>query len=70
MSCTNEVKHNGTNHTHLIQSWLGAVLVAHWGLLFLWMNLRERQIELDVDKNTISASDFSIMISNLPVEID
>lgn len=58
------------NQFYRVQAWLGVALVLVWGLWFVWMNYRERKVEIWTDRITVSASDFTILVESLPVNID
>lgn len=53
----------------MIQMWIGVGLVILWSLLLYLIRYYERKYEVMVDKETVSAADFSIIIQNYPREI-
>lgn len=54
---------------YMIQSWIGIGLAVLWGLYFMYMSYKERKLEIESDLRTKSASDFSLLIENMPVEM-
>lgn len=60
--------HNNSygNKTLEIQCWLGVAMISVWALIFIYIKYRERNIEYEVDEDSMTASDFSLMFENMP----
>jgi|JI61114C2RNA_FD_contig_61_770438_length_1648_multi_2_in_0_out_0_2 hypothetical protein len=54
------------NNYYMIQSWIGIGVAVLWGFYFMYMSYKERKQEIEADLRTKSASDFSIMVENMP----
>ena len=54
---------------YLIQCWIGLALMIVWGITFVLLKYFEKADEVAVEEQTISASDFSIVIEGMPTEI-
>jgi len=48
------------------QAWLGLVLSCLWAMLFVYKAAIERRIELEQDTTNPTASDFTVMIEDMP----
>ncbi len=49
-----------------LQVWVGLAMVIGWCLLFIYKNLRQIAIENEEDVKNTTASDFTVIIENLP----
>ena len=54
------------NNLYIIQVWLGLLMVVIWMVFFQHKEVRRREVENEQDKKNITASDFTVMIENLP----
>lgn len=52
--------------TFNIQCWLGVAMISLWALIFVYIKFRERQAQWDVDYESKTASDYSLMFENMP----
>ena len=50
----------------IIEAWLVAGVVVAWVLVLSYMNFQDIKIEEMIDIKTIKASDFTVMIENIP----
>lgn len=51
-----------------MQVYLGLLMCVLWGVLFVTKTFKERQISMQQDKQAATASDFSVMFTNLPAD--
>lgn len=54
------------NVLYMVEMWIGVGLVVLWSLFLYLIRYYERKYEVMVDKETITAADFSIIIENYP----
>ena len=54
---------------YYIQAWIGAAVMLLWLLMMFLMKYFEKEEEVRVEEETISASDFSIVIEGMPKDI-
>jgi hypothetical protein len=50
----------------MVQCWLGVVVVVLWGLLFALIKERERVHSANIDIESKTASDYTVLIKNYP----
>ncbi len=50
----------------LIEAWLVVGVVVAWVLVMSYMNVQDIKIQEMIDIKTITASDFTVMIENIP----
>lgn len=55
--------------SYFIQCWIGLGVVILWLLLFFFLKYSEKSQETKVEEETISASDFTITMQNVPKDI-
>jgi hypothetical protein len=60
----NETEEN--RKLYIVQTWLGLVLSLLWAVLFVYKAGMERKVELEQDSVNPTASDFTVMIEDLP----
>ena len=53
----------------MIQCWLGLVVIILWTLTLFFMKYFEKAEEVRVEEETISASDFSLVIEGMPKDV-
>ena len=53
---------------YVVQVYLGLLMCVLWGVLFVVKTFKERQISMQQDKQAATASDFSVMFTNLPAD--
>lgn len=53
----------------MIQCWLGLVVIILWTLTLFLMKYFEKAEEVRVEEETISASDFSLVIEGMPKDV-
>lgn len=54
---------------YYIQCWLGLVFVIIWGIFLIFIKYMEKDQEIKVSQETISASDFSVVMHDVPTNI-
>jgi len=50
----------------LVEAWLVVGVVVVWVIVLSYMNVQDIKIEEMIDLKTITASDFTVMIENIP----
>lgn len=54
---------------YLMEMWIGTGMIIIWGFLIYFLKYLEIKNEIMVDSETVSASDFSILIENYPTNL-
>lgn len=54
---------------YYIQCWLGVVFILVWGLIMIYVKYSEAKNMSDYDNDTISCSDYSIVIEGIPLDV-
>ncbi len=57
-----------TELTFAAQCWLGTMTVLIWGFAFLYIKKVEKEYEYKIDFLTSSAGDYSVLVSDIPIE--
>lgn len=52
--------------SYTVQCWLGVAVLALWGVYFGYVKHTERVKSIDIDNDSRTASDFTILIKNFP----
>lgn len=50
----------------MVQCWLGVAVLVIWAIYFGFIKHMERIKSIDIDRDSKTASDFTILIKNLP----
>ena len=54
---------------YFVQCWIGFAVMLVWGVTFLILKYFEKADEVRVEEQTVSASDFSIVVEYMPTEL-
>ena len=57
------------NHLSQIQSWIGVAFTILWGVIFIIKTHMDEKFLVDMETNRVSASDFTLMLEDVPRRI-